>query len=224
MTEEEGNDFEVTDTESDRQETAIEKPISLNQQRLETVTSILKNHQVKRVVDLGCGEGKLLQYLLKEKTIEQITGIDVSYRALEIASKRLKLEDLPTHQQGRIQLIQGSLVYRDRRLAGYDAATLIEVIEHLERDRLAALERVVFEFAQPRLVIVTTPNIEYNVHFALTEEKLRHRDHRFEWTRQEFQDWANRVAKKFAYRVEIDGIGDVDPEVGTPTSMGVFVK
>lgn len=224
LTTEEDNDVEVTDTEGNRQETALEKPISLNQQRLETVTSILKKHQVKRVADLGCGEGKLLQYLLKEKSIEQITGVDVSYRALAIASKRLRLDELPTHQQGKIQLIQGSLVYRDRRLAGYDAATLIEVIEHLDLNRLAALERVVFEFARPKLVIVTTPNIEYNIRFDLTSGKLRHRDHRFEWTRQEFQDWANYIAQKFAYRVEIEGIGDVAPEVGAPTSMGVFAR
>lgn len=224
LTEEDGKDVEVTDTEDERQETALEKPISLNQQRLGTVTATLKNYNVKQVIDLGCGEGKLLQYLLKEPNITQITGVDVSYRALEIASKRLRLDELPIHQQGKIQLIQGSLVYRDRRLTGYDAATLIEVVEHLDLDRLATLERVLFEFARPKLVIVTTPNIEYNVRFTLVEGKLRHRDHRFEWTRQEFQDWANRVAQKFDYQVELRGIGDVDPEVGAPTSMGVFVR
>ncbi len=261
LAEEEGNGVEVTDTEDERQETALEKPISLNsvvldaetstcgqvlcayptlnQRRLETVTATLKNYDVKRVIDLGCGEGKLLQCLLKEPAIEKITGLDVSYRVLEIASKRLRLDELPIHQQKKIQLIQGSLMYRDRRLAGYDAATLIEVVEHLDLDRLATLERVVFEFARPKLVIVTTPNIEYNVRFDLVggnaaasaaystpsvspPDKLRHRDHRFEWTQQEFQDWANRAAQKFDYQVELSGIGDVDPEVGAPTSMGVF--
>lgn len=224
LTEEDGADFKVEEIEGDSREIAIEKPISLNQQRLETVTSILKNYHAKRVVDLGCGEGKLLQYLLTEKTIEQITGVDVSHRALEIASKRLKLDELPTHQQGKIQLIQGSLLYRDRRLAGYDAATLIEVIEHLYLDRLATLERVVFEFARPKLVIVTTPNIEYNIRFALAEGKLRHHDHRFEWTRQEFLDWANSITKRFAYRVEFNNIGEADPELGAPTQMGIFTK
>ena len=150
-------------------------------------------------------------------------GVDVSYRTLEIAKKRLKLDDLPFHQKDKIQLIQGSLIYRDKRFNNYDGATLIEVIEHLDRDRLAALERVVFEFAKPKLVIVTTPNIEYNVRFeSLTPGKLRHRDHRFEWTRQEFQDWANMVANKFNYQVTFRGIGDKDPKVGTPTQMATF--
>ncbi|MBE9047767.1 3' terminal RNA ribose 2'-O-methyltransferase Hen1 [Pleurocapsales cyanobacterium LEGE 10410] len=207
------------------EEEAIEKPISLNQQRMEMVVKTLQQHQVKRVIDLGCGEGKLLSYLLKHKSIEQITGVDVSYRALEIAKKRLRLDELPFHQQDKIQLIQGSLIYRDRRFNDYDAATLIEVIEHLDRDRLTALEKVVFEFAQPRLLLVTTPNIEYNVRFeSLPAGKLRHQDHRFEWTRQEFQDWGNKVADRFNYQVTFQGIGDQDLEVGTPTQMAIFTN
>ncbi|VEP13582.1 Methyltransferase type 12 [Hyella patelloides LEGE 07179] len=223
LAEEDNPDIEETDAIQAEEEAAIEKPISLNQQRLETVTETLKEYQVKRVIDLGCGEGKLLCYLLKNKSLEQITGVDVAYRTLEIAKSRLKLDNLPFHQQDKIQLIQGSLIYRDKRFQGYDAATVIEVIEHLDLNRLAALERVLFEFAQPKLVIVTTPNIEYNVRFAsLASGKLRHRDHRFEWTRKEFQDWGNQVAERFNYEVVFKGIGDVDDEVGTPTQMAIF--
>lgn len=197
----------------------------LNQQRLELVTETLKTHQVKRVIDLGCGEGKLLRYLLKDSSFQEIMGVDVSYQTLEKAKKRLKLDNLPFHQQNKIQLIQGSLIYRDRRFQGYDAGTVIEVIEHLEFNRLAAFERVLFEFARPKLVIITTPNIEYNVRYqSLFSGKLRHQDHRFEWTRQEFQDWANQIAAKFAYQVEFQGIGEQDPEVGAPTQMGVFTQ
>lgn len=146
-------------------------------------------------------------------------------RNLEIAKKRLKLEDLPFHQKDKIQLIQGSLTYRDKRFNNYDAATLIEVIEHLDLNRLAALERVVFEFARPKLVIVTTPNIEYNLKFeSLPSGKLRHQDRRFEWTRQEFQAWGNSVAKRFDYQVTFQGVGDEDAEVGTPTQMAIFVN
>ena len=225
LTDEDHQDIDEQDIAQDRQEAAIEKPIGLNQQRLELVAKILNDHLVKRVIDLGCGEGKLLRYLLNNKSIEQILGVDISYRTLEIAKKRLKLDDLPFHQQDKIKLIQGSLIYRDRRFSGYDAATLIEVIEHLDLNRLAALERVVFEFAQPKLVIVTTPNVEYNVRFeSLPSGKLRHRDHRFEWTRQEFQDWANKVAQRFSYQVSFQGIGDRDPEVGTPTQMATFIN
>ena len=225
LAEEDNPDPDGAETAHAEEETAIERPMSLNQQRLEAVTQALKQHQAKRVIDLGCGEGKLLRSLVKDKSFEQLIGVDVSYRALEIAKDRLRLDQLPIHQQGRVQLMQGSLMYRDDRLRGYDAATIVEVIEHLDSDRLAAFERVVFEFAQPQTVIVTTPNIEYNVRFeGLPAGKLRHRDHRFEWTRQEFQTWATGVAARFRYTVTFAGIGSEDAEVGAPTQMGIFKR
>ena len=223
LAEEDGRDLEENDSMQDIEEVAIEKPISLNQQRLELVAETLNEYRVKLVIDLGCGEGKLLKYLLPNKSIAKITGVDVSYRALEIAKKRLRLDELPFHQQDKIQLIHGSLTYRDKRFNGYDGATLIEVIEHLDPNRLAALEKVVFEFARPRLVIVTTPNIEYNTRFeSLSSGKLRHSDHRFEWTRREFETWANDVANRFNYQVTFQGVGDEDAKVGTPTQMALF--
>ncbi len=225
LTEEDNPDPDQQTAAQAQAEEAIERPMSLNQQRLETVVNVLKQGGAKRVVDLGCGEGSLLRSLLRENTFEQITGVDVSHRALEIARERLNREFWSPTQQSRLQLLQGSLTYRDDRLNNYDAATLIEVIEHLDLNRLAALERVVFEFAHPQQVIVTTPNIEYNVRFlTLPAGQLRHRDHRFEWTRTEFQDWANRVAERFGYSVEFNGIGANDPEVGFPTQMALFNK
>ncbi|WP_309740430.1 3' terminal RNA ribose 2'-O-methyltransferase Hen1 [Chamaesiphon sp. OTE_20_metabat_361] len=215
---------EVIAETSDREtsEDIIEKPISLNQQRLETVVSTLKANGVQKIVDLGCGEGKLLKLLLKEPTFLEILGMDVTYRSLEIAQERV-LEKLPTHQKGRLQLIQGSLNYRDARIAGYDAATVIEVIEHMELDRLKAFERVLFEFAKPKMAIVTTPNVEYNVKFEnLPIGKLRHPDHRFEWTRAKFQTWAQGISDRSKYSVEFGSIGNIDPEVGAPTQMAIF--
>jgi 3' terminal RNA ribose 2'-O-methyltransferase Hen1 len=206
-------------------EAALEQPISLNQQRLDSVAAVLKHWQAKRVVDLGCGEGKLVRSLLQDPAFEQISGMDVSYRALGMAQERIERSPLSPMQRSRLQLWQGSLTYRDARLNGYDAATLIEVIEHLDLDRLAALERVLFEFARPQWAIVTTPNIEYNVRFAtLPTGKLRHPDHRFEWTRAEFHAWATHVAERFGYTVEFSGIGDNDAEVGSPTQMGLFTQ
>ncbi|MBW4504458.1 MAG: 3' terminal RNA ribose 2'-O-methyltransferase Hen1 [Scytonema hyalinum WJT4-NPBG1] len=205
------------------EEAAVEKPISLNQQRLNAVVAALKENGARRVIDLGCGQGTLLRMLLKDSFFEQITGVDVSYRALEVAQERLDRLHLPSNQSNRLQLIQGALTYQDKRFTGYDAATVIEVIEHLDLPRLAAFERVLFEFAQPKTVVVTTPNIEYNVKFEnLPAGKLRHRDHRFEWTRQEFQTWAKQVAERFGYMVQFQPIGVEDPEVGSPTQMGVF--
>ncbi len=204
-------------------EEGLEKTLSLNEQRMQAVLEVLKEHSTSSVIDLGCGEGKLLKHLLKEKCFSDIVGMDVSARTLEIAEARLKLEHLPEKQRRRIKLIQGSLTYRDSRLAGFDAATVVEVIEHIDLDRLDAFERVVFEFAKPGLVVVTTPNVEYNVRFeGMNAGQLRHSDHRFEWTRSEFQSWAKQVATKYRYQVSFKPVGTVDPTVGPPTQMAIF--
>jgi 3' terminal RNA ribose 2'-O-methyltransferase Hen1 len=208
-----------------QEEAEIEQPLSLNEQRLGAVLAVLKDSGAQRVLDLGCGEGRLLQLLLAERSFSQIVGLDVSHRALEVAGERLHLEQMPPMQRQRIQLIHGALTYRDPRLAGYEAAAVVEVIEHLDVPRLAAFERVLFEFAQPGLVVCTTPNAEYNVRFAgLPAGKLRHKDHRFEWTRVEFQTWANGVAERFGYSVRFLPVGPEDPIVGAPTQMGVFSR
>ena len=205
------------------EETNLEEPIRLWEQRIGAVLAVLRSAGVKRILDLGCGEGKLLRALLEEKSVSEIVGMDVSYRSLEIAHRRLKLDRLPDKQRERIKLLQGSLMYRDKRLEGYDAATVVEVIEHLDAPRLAAFERVLFESARPKTAVVTTPNAEYNVRFdTLPAGQFRHKDHRFEWTREQFQQWATRVAERFNYAVRFLPVGDEDPQLGAPTQMGVF--
>jgi 3' terminal RNA ribose 2'-O-methyltransferase Hen1 len=197
--------------------------LRLNEVRLEAVATALKNTDAKRVLDLGCGEGNLLRVLLEERNFEEIVGVDVSHRALEIAQRRLNWERMPERQRQRIRLLHGSLTYRDRRLEGFDAAAVVEVIEHLDPSRLRAFERAVFEFARPASIVVTTPNREYNAKFAtLPAGRFRHRDHRFEWSRPEFQSWATIVAERFGYAVEFAPVGAEDPELGAPTQMGVF--
>ena len=214
---------ELADLKSESLEEVLEKPISLNEQRYQTVISALKSVEAKRIVDVGCGEGKLLRHLLAEKSFSEIVGLDVSHRALEIAAEKLRLERLPDFQRERIKLLHGSLTYRDARLAGFDAACVVEVIEHLDAARLWAFERVLFEFARPKTVIVTTPNSEYNAKFDnLPAGKFRHADHRFEWTRIEFQNWANNVANKFGYSVNFGSIGEIDENLGSPTQIAVL--
>ncbi|SIO39608.1 3' terminal RNA ribose 2'-O-methyltransferase Hen1 [Singulisphaera sp. GP187] len=208
---------------TEKAEVALERPLSLNEERLGSVLAALRASGAQKVLDLGCGEGKLLRDLLKDRQFAEIVGMDVSIRALEIAQDRLKLDRLPTHQEGRIKLIQGSLMYRDRRLEGFDAAAVVEVVEHLDPPRLLAFERVVFEFARPRTVVLTTPNREYNVTWEnVGTERLRHPDHRFEWTRAEFQAWARSIATRFGYSVKFLPVGPEDGELGPPTQMGVF--
>jgi 3' terminal RNA ribose 2'-O-methyltransferase Hen1 len=222
---EEQPDPDEADEAREAEEAALERPLSLNEQRLGAALSVLKGSGAKRVLDLGCGEGKLVQLLLADRQFEEIVGMDVSWRTLEIAAGRLKLDRLAPAQRNRVRLIHGSLVYRDVRLTGYDAAAVVEVIEHLDRPRLAAFERVVFESARPGTVVVTTPNAEYNVKWkGLPAGKFRHRDHRFEWTREQFQTWATQVAGRFEYAVRFLPVGDVDPVVGAPTQMGVFTR
>lgn len=216
-------DPDSSEEEHAQEEAAVEKPLSLNKQRMLTVVDTLKQNNLKTVIDLGCGEGTLLRYLIKDAFFDKITGVDVSYRALGIAKERIEKLRLARNQWDKIQLFQSALTYQDKRFKGYDAVTLIEVIEHLDFPRLSSLSRVVFEFTHPKTVIVTTPNIEYNVKFeTLPAGKLRHKDHRFEWTREEFQTWANQVAQRFGYTVEFQPIGDNDNLVGAPTQMAIF--
>jgi 3' terminal RNA ribose 2'-O-methyltransferase Hen1 len=206
-------------------ESALEERISLNQQRLATVLGALRATGARRVLDLGCGEGRLLRMLLDDPQFQEIVGMDVAHRSLEFAADRLKLDRLAPRQRERIRLLHGALTYRDARLAGFDAAAVVEVIEHLDPPRLAAFECVLWQHARPAAVVVTTPNVEYNVRWpTLPAGNFRHRDHRFEWTRAEFQAWAAGVAERWGYAVRFAPVGPDDPEVGSPTQMAVFTR
>ncbi|MEA2641850.1 MAG: hypothetical protein QOF51_3244 [Chloroflexota bacterium] len=206
------------------EEQAIERPLSLNRQRIATAIDVLKEVGASTVLDLGCGEGNLLGTLVQDRSFARILGVDVSYRALERAKARLHLDRQPPDDV-RVQLLQGALTYRDRRLAGFDAAAVLEVIEHLEPTRLDAFAEALFGGARPGTVVLTTPNVEYNVRFeSLPAGTLRHRDHRFEWTRAELGEWSSRVAERFGYEVRLEPIGPQDPDVGSPTQMAVFTR
>lgn len=208
-----------------RREVELEKRVSLQERRLEKVTELVTRLGVKSVVDLGCGEGQLLPRLLKLSELDRIVGLDVSVRSLERAADRLHLDRMSPRQRARIELLQGSLLYRDSRLEGFDLAAVIEVIEHLDPPRLKAFERVLFEAARPTFVIVTTPNAEYNVNFqGLPAGAFRHADHRFEWSREEFRTWCTRQAEAFGYTVEYAPIGDEHAVTGPPTQLALFSR
>jgi len=218
-------DDEAIPAVRDAEEAGLERPISLHEQRMAAVSAALRASGAASVVDLGCGEGKLLRLLIDDKQFTRIVGMDVSHRALELAADRLHIDRMPEKRRARIQLLHGSLTYRDARLAGLDGAAVVEVIEHLDPPRLVAFERVVFEFARPRTVVLTTPNAEYNVRWpTLPAGRFRHRDHRFEWTRPQLHAWAASVSERFGYEVAFQSVGPDDPEVGPPTQMAVFTR
>lgn len=210
-------------TQSIENEEPNSVPETLHYKRLRTVTQELTNTGAKTILDLGCGEGKLLRVLLAEKQFSKILGMDVSFRELEKASQRLRLDEMAPKQRERIELLQGSLTYKDSRIAGFDAAAIVEVIEHLDPNRLKSFERVVFEFARPKSIVLTTPNKEYNTLYEKMEvHQMRHTDHRFEWTRAEFETWGQNIATRFGYDVIFKPVGDVNDQVGAPSQMAIF--
>jgi len=207
--------------DTDVEASPVMPPLAIQRQR--AVLSALHAEGAARVVDLGCGEGALLRELIRDTTFSEILGVDVSPRALQIVERRLNLARMPDSQRARLRLIQSSVTYRDDRLSGYDAVVLMEVIEHLDPARLPALESTVFAHARPRTVVVTTPNVEHNIRFVgMPAGTMRHRDHRFEWTRAEFSGWATTVCESHGYDVTFTAVGEDDPDVGAPTQMAVF--
>lgn len=202
-----------------------QRPVPLHEQRRGAVLAVLQAAGARTVGDLGCGEGALVGALLDRREITRVVAADVSARALEVAARKLRLDRMPEHRRSRLELVQSSLVYRDPRIAGLDAVVLMEVVEHVDPPRLPALARVVFGDAAPRTVVVTTPNVEHNVRFeGMAPGGLRHRDHRFEWTRGQFAAWAEGVAARYGYTVRFLPVGPDDPEVGPPTQLAVFTK
>ncbi len=206
-----------------RPEEQLEKPLRLHDIRLDAVADVLRQKNAKTVLDLGCGEGRLISRLIKERGIDRIVGVDPSVRTLETAHRKLRLDQAGDAMTERVALQMGSLTYGDRRWQGFDAATLVEVIEHIEPHRLSALVMSLFADARPNLVVVTTPNRDYNVLFeTMAEDQLRHPDHRFEWTRAEFENWASKTAVDHGYSVNFAPLGPVDETHGAPSQMAVF--
>ncbi|UJP39632.1 3' terminal RNA ribose 2'-O-methyltransferase Hen1 [Cellulomonas palmilytica] len=212
------------DDEPDEEATSPvpDRDVPLVQQRHEAVLAALRESGARTVVDLGCGEGALVGRLLAEG-YERVLGTDVSLRALAAARRRLHLDTLPERARSRVELVQSSVTSSDARVAGFDAAVLMEVVEHLDLARLGAMERAVLGIARPRTLVVTTPNAEHNVRYPrLAAGALRHHDHRFEWTRAQFRAWAQQAAAAHGYTVSFAPVGPDDPDVGPPTQLAVL--
>jgi len=203
----------------------LEKPLSLHDMRINRVVEVIKELQPERLLDLGCGEGKLVRKLIKLKGLKQLVGMDVSLASLERVKRTTGFDRLAPTLQEKLTLVHGSLTYRDKSLEGFDVAALVEVIEHLDSARLGAMEQVLFGCMRPRTVVLTTPNREYNALFeGMAPGAMRHGDHRFEWTRAEFAEWCDRVASEHGYTVVREDLGPVDDVHGAPSQMGVFSR
>lgn len=213
-----------SDEESIQSNETKEKFISLNTKRLNAVLEAVRESGAESVIDIGCGECKLTSMLLDERQIRKVAAADVSISVLEKAKRRLHYEHMQPYKKNKLTLMQASMIYKDKRFSGYDTACVIEVIEHLDPWRISDFERVLFEFASPKTVILTTPNREYNACYEWMTSTLRHNDHRFEWTREEFKLWSEHICQSFGYIVKISEIGDIDEKYGSPTQMGVFTK
>jgi 3' terminal RNA ribose 2'-O-methyltransferase Hen1 len=228
----EAGDPDRSDEENDAREQAAEgqpgQHAPLHAQRLAAVLGMITDSGARSVLDLGCGSGRLLAELVKQRGLQRIVGLDVSCRVLELAGRRLHLDRMTPRQRERVELLHGSLTYRDGRLRGFDAAAVVEVIEHLDPPRIGAFENALFGHARPDTVVLTTPNAEYNVLFeGLPAGSFRHADHRFEWTRAQFAEWAQGVAARHGYRAELSGIGPegTGPDgtgLGCPSQLAVF--
>jgi 3' terminal RNA ribose 2'-O-methyltransferase Hen1 len=207
-------------------EIVSEKKVNLHQQRLEKAVEVLKKSGAESVLDMGCGEGKLLKLLLKERQFKKITGMDVAFGELQKAKEILHLNDASPALKERLKIFQGSATYKDERLKNYDALALIEVIEHLDEERLPSLEKVVFGFANPETVVISTPNAEYNAIFErpVFTNNFRHEDHRFEWTRAEFETWCSKNSLEYGYDYMIYPVGQEKENVGSPSQLAVFTK
>ena len=218
-------DSDESDAHNDVGEESLERPLSLNEQRLDAVMHAVVAAGGGSVADLGCGEGRLLQRLVAEPSVGNVLGVDVSLRSLDRAEARLRLDEMSERRREQITLAQSALTYTDARLQGRDVATVVEVIEHLDAERLDTFAQVVFGNATPQTVIVTTPNSEYNVHFAnLPADQFRHGDHRFEWSRAEFAAWADAICAQYGYSATFAPIGPDDVRTGPPTQMAVLRK
>lgn len=203
----------------------VEVSLTLHEKRLQSIAELIVKSGAKRILDLGCGEGKLLRILANEPSLTEIVGVEVSHRAREIANQKINRMRLTDERRSRVKLFNGALTYRDTRLAGYDAAAIVEVIEHLDPSRLESFEQVVFEHARPGLVFLSTPNAEYNATMEnLPAGQFRHADHRFEWSRAEFETWGTRVAAAHGYGVAFAPLGPEHPSFGALTQLAIFTR
>lgn len=195
---------------------------ALHEVRLDQVASLLAQSQARTLLDLGCGSGALLQRCLEAGGFARLVGLESS--GLSLSNARARLAHWLQQPEPRVELVRGSFQQPNPACIGFDAATMIEVIEHVPPRDLSTVERAVFAHFRPSLLVMTTPNSDYNPLFDLAPGEFRDPDHRFEWGQARFRQWASGVAKRNGYRVQFGGIGGMDPELGPPSQLARFER
>ncbi|XP_064188156.1 small RNA 2'-O-methyltransferase isoform X1 [Anguilla rostrata] len=202
----------------------------LYKQRYQFVVEFVKRHKPKKVVDLGCADCSLLRKLKFHRDIELLVGVDIDssvikhkmYALAPFPSEYLKPADQPL----TIELYQGSVTEKELRTKGFDLVTCIELIEHLPLAEVERFSEVLFGYMSPAAVIVSTPNADFNPLLPGCSG-FRHIDHKFEWTKTDFQNWALEVCRLYGYVVEFTGVGKApsnDESIGFCSQIGVFRK
>jgi 3' terminal RNA ribose 2'-O-methyltransferase Hen1 len=191
----------------------------LHEQRLKATCEVVRHRRSGTVADLGCGNGDLLTRLAAEPQIDRIVGVDLRPDSLRRLREQLaRLDNL----QANVDLIHGCLIDVGRELTGFDCAVLVETIEHLDPARLSSLETAVFAEMRPKVIVVTTPNAEFNSLLGVPTTRFRHPDHRFEWDRPRFQRWAQGVAARNGYAVAFQDLAGRHPALGGASQMALF--
>ncbi len=195
---------------------------TLHEERLNKVYSVLKSTGACRVLDLGCGSGALLNRLLEDPQFIEIIGLEKS--GFLLAHVREKFSEHLRGRNPRLQLLNESYEQKNSALKGFEAAAMVETIEHISPSALSTVEHTVFQHYRPAMLYMTTPNKEYNPVYGLEPGEFREPDHKFEWNREKFQRWCHGVANRNAYQVHFDGIGDFYPDYGHTTQAAYFTR
>ncbi|WP_141431100.1 3' terminal RNA ribose 2'-O-methyltransferase Hen1 [Bacillus sp. 03113] len=217
------NQFPSLAKKDDEEEHSSAPKVRLNELRYQAVVEKIKSlSQRASIVDFGSGEGKLSVRLSNIPDVKEVLAVEPSETAQLRAIQRF---EKASYNQTHVSPtpILGSLFYYDERLLNKDVMILCEVIEHIDEYRLPNIMKTIFREYQPKTLIVTTPNREYNEVYAM-DEIVRHSDHRFEWTRQEFKSKCETWIKNVLYSMEFEGIGLEHEEYGHPTQMCTFVR
>ena len=194
----------------------------MHDQRLAAVLAALRDCGAATILDLGCGDGALLLRLAQEPAVRRIVGMDLSADAL--ARLRAKTELMPAAVCEKVELVHGSIAQPPVSLAGFDAAVLVETIEHVDPDRLSLIERSVFQEMRPATVVITTPNSDFNPLLGVPAHRFRHPDHRFEWGREKFRSWMEGVARRNDYVFSCHDVAGAHPVHGGATQMAILTR